>query len=185
MAEYYFMSQLPSLDGISENTAVPITEERFVELCQRFLNKKAQLEISKLTLMPPKEYEQSTSELVEAWYKAERDLRFALAKVRADKMKKPFDMESKSLPVELMKVARTAVESESPLEAEKYLNSYRLETLELLRPMNTFSEDMVFYYGLKLKLISRMKQFNADIGEAAYKNIYNSIINGERLEAIQ
>ena len=70
-------------------------------------------------------------------------------------MKKPFDMESKSLPVELMKVARTAVESESPLEAEKYLNSYRLETLELLRPMNTFSEDMVFYYGLKLKLISR------------------------------
>ena len=51
--------------------------------------------------------------------------------------------------------------------------------------MNTFSEDMVFYYGLKLKLISRMKQFNADIGEAAYKNIYNSIINGERLEAIQ
>ena len=185
MAEYYFMSQLPSLDGISENTQVPITEERFLELCQRYLDKKAQLEISKLTITPPKEYEKSTSDLLEAWYKAERDLRFALAKVRADKMKKNFDMESKNFPVELMKVARTAVESESPLEAEKYLNNYRLETLELLRPMNSFTVDMVFYYGLKLKLISRMKQFNADIGEAAYKNIYNSIINGERFEAIQ
>ena len=185
MAEYYFMSQLPSLDGIGENTTLPITEERFVELCQRFLDKKAQLEINKLTITPPREYEESSSELLDAWYKAERELRFALAKVRADKMKKNFDMESKNLPVELVKVARTAVEADSPLEAEKLLNRYRLEALELLRPMNTFSKDSVFYYGLKLKLLSRMKKFNADIGEAAYKNIYNSIINGERLEAIQ
>ncbi len=185
MAEYYFMSQLPSLDGIGENTALPITEERFLELCQRFLDNKAQQEISKLTLAPPKDYAESTSELLDAWYKAERDLRIALAKVRADKMKKPFDSESKQLPVELMKIARTAVESESPMEAEKYLNQYRLEVLELLRPMNSFSKDSVFYYGLKLKLVSRMKKFNTEIGETAYKNIYNSIMNGERLEAIQ
>ena len=37
MAEYYFMSQLPSLDGINENVAVPITEERFLDLCGLFL----------------------------------------------------------------------------------------------------------------------------------------------------
>ena len=30
MAEYYLISQLPSLDGISEATPVPITEERFL-----------------------------------------------------------------------------------------------------------------------------------------------------------
>ncbi len=29
MAEYYLISQLPSLDGISENTPIPITEEQF------------------------------------------------------------------------------------------------------------------------------------------------------------
>lgn len=185
MAEIYFMSQLPSLDGVGENTALPITEERFLELCQRFLSKKAHREIEKLTITPPRDCEESTSDLVEAWNKGERDLRFALAKIRADKMKKTFDSENKTLPVELMKVARTAVEMESPLEAEKYLNRYRLELLETLRPMDAFSEEAVFYYGLKLKLLSRMKQFNADIGEAAYKNIYNSIINGERLEAIQ
>ena len=185
MAEYYFMSQLPSLDGVSENMALPITEERFFELCQRFLGEKAWGEMSKLTLTPPKGYEKSTSDLVDAWYRYERDLRLALAKVRADKMKKTFDAENRQFSVDLMKVARTAVEMESPLEAEKFLNQYRLDILEMLRPMNSFSEEAVFYYGLKLKLISRMRQFNADIGEAAYKNIYNSIMNGERSEVIQ
>ena len=123
--------------------------------------------------------------MIEAWNKGERELRFALAKARAEKMKKSFDTENKSFSVELMKVARTAVEMESPLEAERLLNRYRLELLDTLRPLDNFSEDAVFYYGLKLKLVSRMRQFNADIGEAAYKNIYNSIMNGERLEAIQ
>ena len=42
MAEYYLISQLPSLDGLSENVPMPITEERFFELCERFLNKKSQ-----------------------------------------------------------------------------------------------------------------------------------------------
>lgn len=185
MAEFYFMSQLPSLDGLSENVELPITEEYFLELCQRFLGEKAQREISSLTLVPPKNHQESTSELLNAWYKGERDLRYALARVRADKMKKTFDSESKLLPVELMKVARTAADSDSPLEAEKLLNRYRMDLLESLRPMDAFSQEAVYYYGLKLKLILRMRQFNADKGEAAYKNIYNSIINGDRLEAIQ
>ena len=41
MAEYYLISQLPSLDGIGENSPVPITEERFMELCEGSLKKKA------------------------------------------------------------------------------------------------------------------------------------------------
>ena len=43
----------------------------------------------------------------------------------------------------------------------------------------------MFYYGLKLKLILRIRQFDTENGEAAYKNIYNSIMNGENLEATQ
>ncbi len=184
MAEYYLISQLPSLDGIGENMPIPITEERFFELCGRFLGKKAQGEMKKLTLVPPVNPERSSSALVEAWNEGERNLRLALGKVRADKMKKPFDMGNKQLPVELTKVASTALEKESPMEAEKFLSDYRLEFLETLRPMDTFSEDFVFYYGLKLKLILRIRQFDTELGEAAYKNIYSSILNGDRLEAI-
>lgn len=184
MAEYYLISQLPSLDGISENMPMPITEERFLELCDRSLGKKAQREIKKITLVPPLIPEKSSSALIEAWNEGERNLRLALGKARADKMKKTVDMENKSLPIELIRVANTAVEIESPLEAEIFLTEHRLKFLESLRPMDAFSEDFVFYYGLKLKLILRVRQFDAKLGEAAYKNIYSSILNGDRLEAI-
>ena len=96
MAEYYFMSQLPSLDGINENVAVPITEERFLDLCGRFLGQKAQSELSKLTLAPSRFNEETKSALIEAWNNGERELRLALAKARADKMKKTYDTENKS-----------------------------------------------------------------------------------------
>ena len=184
MAEYYLISQLPSLDGIGENTPLPITEERFLELCSRFLGKKAQNDLKKLTLMPPKACEETGSAFIDAWNSCERNLRLALCKVRADKMKKSFDLENRILPVEYIKTASTAIEMDNPMEAEKYLNRFRLSLLEDLRPMDGFSGDFIFYYGLKLKLILRIRQFDTEAGEKAYRNIYNSIINGDRLEAI-
>ena len=182
MAEYYLISQLPSLDGISDNLPLPITEERFFELCGQHLGKKALSELSKLSLMPSKTYEKSSSALIEAWNEGERNLRFVLAKIRGEKMKKSTDTDNKSFPTPLIQAARTAVESESPMEAEKFLNNYRLEFLETLRPMDSFSEDSVFYYWLKLKLLSRIRKFDKESGEKAYKNIDNSILNGDRLE---
>lgn len=184
MAEYYLISQLPSLDGISENTPLPITEERFSELCSRFLSKKAKDSFEKLTLAPSRVPENSGNALIDAWNESERNLRFALGKVRAEKLKKPFDTGNRILPVEYVKAASMATESENPMEAEKCLNRFRLELLEMLRPMDSFSEDYVFYYGLKLKLLLRIRQFDKVAGEAAYKNIYNSILNGDKLEAI-
>ena len=99
-------------------------------------------------------------------------------------MKKTFDIENNVLSSELLKIANMATDIESPLEAEKFLNNYRLEFLETLRPMDNFSGEFIYYYGLKLKLISHIKQFDSNVGEMAYKNIYNSIMNGDRLEEI-
>ena len=185
MAEYYLISQLPSLDGISENTPLPITEERFAELCNRFLGKRLQEAMKKLTLSPSKAVETTGSALIDAWNESERNLRFALGKARADKMKKMFDTENRIFPVEYVKAASVATEMENPMEAEEYLNRYRLEILETLRPMDSFSEDYILYYGLKLKLLLRIRHFDTKTGEKAYKNIYTSILNGDRLEAIQ
>ena len=61
MAEYYLMSQLPSLDGVAENTPIPITEKRFLELCKSFLKEKTFNELSKLSLIPDKTHEKSSS----------------------------------------------------------------------------------------------------------------------------
>lgn len=184
MAEYYLISQLPSLDGISENMPLPITEDRFLELCSSFLGKKARNEMKNLTLLPPRNQEYHGSELLKKWNESERNLRLSLGKVRAEKMKKPFDAGNRVLPSEYIKMANVAVEMDNPMEAEKFLNRYRLELLEALRPMDGFSEEFVFYYGLKLKLLLRIRQFDTDAGETAYKNIYNSVLNGDRLEVI-
>jgi hypothetical protein len=185
MAEYYFISQLPSLDGIGDNSPLPISEGRFAELCDRFLGKKLQATIEKLTLFPPREHESSGSAFIDAWNESERNLRFALGKVRAEKMKKSFDTGNRIFPVEYIRAASAAIEISNPMEAEKYLNSYRLEILETLRPTDNFAEDYILYYGLKLKLLLRIRQFDTNVGEKAYKNIYDSILNGDRLEAIQ
>ena len=179
MAEYYLMSQLPSLDGVGENAPLPITEKDFLEVCRRFLGKNELNELEKLTLLPPRNPVKSSSPLIEAWNEGERNLRLALAKLRADKMKKSFAVAEGYLSAELLQTARTAVEFESPMEAEKFLNDYRLKFLETLRPMDTFSRDSVFYYCLKLKLISRMRNFDNEGGKTAYKNIYNSVLNGD------
>lgn len=183
MAEYYLISQLPSLDGISENTPLPIDEERFLDLCSRHLGKKAKTEIENLTIAPPPDAENVSSALLNAWYDGERNLRLALGKVRAEKMNKVFELQNKSLPVEIIKAANDAANEENPLKAESLLFEFRLKFLETLRPMDTFSEDYVFYYGLKLKLIMRMKQFDSKLGKSAYTDIYNSILNGDKTEA--
>ena len=182
MSEYYLIAQLPSLDYVDENAPLPITEERFLELTERFLGKKAWREMEGLTLLPDVDGEKSTSALIEAWNQGERKLRIALGNARANKSKKTFDKGDVVLPIELIKIANAAVEMSDPLEAEKYLSAYRLGFLEALRPADPFSEDFVYYYGLKLKLISRLKKFDVELGDSAYRNIYNSIIGGDGLE---
>lgn len=183
MAEYYLISQLPSLDGLGENSPVPITEERFLEICEGTLNSKVLRELNNIKLVPSADDPKSYSSLIGNWNEGERNLRLALAKVRADKMNKPFDLKNRHVPLELYKVASTAVEIKNPLEAEKFLLQCRLGFLETIRPMDNFSEDYIFYYGLKLKLILRLRQFDVQMGKATYKNIYDSILNGNKLEA--
>lgn len=185
MAEYYLISQLPSLDGLSENTQMPVTENQFFELCSRFLGKKALAELNGITLIPSKDYKKSSSALIEKWNEGERNLRLALAKLRADKMNKNFDAVMQSFPAGLLQAVRTAIEIESPMEAEKFLNRYRLEFLETLRPMDSFSEEFVFYYCIKLKLLERMRKFDTHSGETAYRKIYDSIMSEDKTEVIQ
>lgn len=183
MAEYYLISQLPSLDGIEGSAPLPITEERFLELCDRFAGKKVRRELEHLTLVPSPEPQKTGFALIEAWNHGERSLRLALAKARAEQWKQPFEIKKDTLPMEWIKVANAAVELENPLEAEVFLLKHRLQFLETLRPMDAFSEEYLFYYGLKLKLLLRVRQFDTQRGKDEYRKLYNSILNGDRLEA--
>ena len=180
MAEYYLVSQLPSLDAVGED--IPITEESFMELCRRFLNKKAVEVLENLTLIPNIAYTPSGSELVNKWNEWERDFRLALVKVRAEKLNKPYEQKDVVLSSELIKTATIVTSMENPLDAELFLLRMRLSFLETLRPMDTFSQEFLFYYALKLKLLSRIKGFDSTRGEREYRKIYQSILNGDRTE---
>ena len=185
MAEYYLISQLPALDAVSDNAPLPITSEWFDDLCVRHLSEKALAVLRELTLLPPRDCESDGSGFVEAWNSAERGLRLALGKVRAEKMGKICDTQNAMLTQEQLKAASEAIQLEDPLEAEKYLTRCRLAILESLRPMDPFALDYVFYYGLKLKLLLRIRNFDTAAGAAAYRNIYDSIVGGDTQEVTQ
>ncbi len=185
MNQYYLIAQLPTLDGLGDNMPLPITEDRFLELCSRFVSKKTMSELQRLSLTPPRRKVKFSSSVAKAWDEHERSLRLILGKARAERMKKSFDADDAEETGELLALARTAVKQTDPLEAEKLLNRSRLEFLEGLRPADAFSEEMLFYYSLKLKLISRIRQFDESAGESAYKNIYSSIVRGDILEVTQ
>lgn len=183
MAEYYLVSQLPSLDGLSENSPLPITEEQFDELCERFLDKKSRNEMKNIVLVPPRDTVSCGSSIIDSWLLAEKLLRLALAKARAEKMKKYYDIADVQFPPEYIKTAMAATEIENPLEAEIFLNSFRLTILEGMRPSNSFSKEYVFYYAIKLKILNRIRCFDKNIGETAYKNIYSSVYDRADTEA--
>lgn len=182
MAEYYLISQLPSLDAVGEGAPLPITEEQFLELCKNYLSKRALSEIEKITLTPKIEQESFGSALIEKFNEGERNLRLALAGARAERMNKSFESRSATYPIEIIKTVNDALDMDDPLAAENLLLQYRLGFLESLRPMDSFSKEYVFYYALKLKLISRIRKFDTARGEAAYRRIYNSILSGDALE---
>lgn len=185
MSQYYLMSQLPALDGLGESAPMPITEERFYELCERFLPSKTYLALKGLNLVPPKSTEKTGFSFVDSWNEKERALRFALAFARAEKWGKPKTDTDVYIPSEFAAAAKEAVEIENPLEAENFLNNFRIKVLDGLRPMDAFCLDAVFYYAVRLKLTARIRLFDGEKGQKAYKDIYNTIMDKDRQEAKQ
>ncbi|HZK20512.1 MAG TPA: hypothetical protein VFC68_07295, partial [Treponemataceae bacterium] len=115
--------------------------------------------------------------LIDSWYKRERQLRFALAQIRALKMKKKHTLPVGGIPSDVIQTARTATGFNNPLEAELFLANSRFKTLESLQSLDAFSTDALFAYVLKLKIAKRIRRFNNESGLASYQNIYKTILS--------
>ena len=168
--QYYLLAQLPSFSVTDEKSVLPVTEEYFYDLCSRFLDKKSFEQVKLLSLTPPLKKVSTGSVFLDKWYDGERNLRFALAQIRALRMNKKFEIENESFSPDVIQAARTATGMESPLAAEQ---------LDSIRPADEFSVDAVYAYGLRLKLALRMKMFNAEKGMISYHKIYDSILKGD------
>ena len=177
---YYLVAQLPAFTVNDDaNYKLPITTEYYRDLCCRFMSPKDAEMAKNLSLEPPRESESTGSQFLDAWYTKERNLRLALAQIRALKMKKEAKDFSITTDGEVIQAARTATGMDSPLTAEQYLNQYRMSVLDKIAPLDLFSVDAVYSYGLKLMLAERMKKFNRDEGLASYHKIYDEIL-GEK-----
>ena len=174
MKQYYLVSQLPDISNAER--ALAITESYYRDLCSRFLSKAEVEVLNALSLVPPREPEPTGSKFLDAWYDRERSLRFALAQVRAQRMKRDAQQVPPSCTADIMQAARTAVGMDSPLSAEKFLYEYRTGVLDNLRPLNIFAVDAVYEYGIRLLLTARMKKFNKEAGTLAYRTMYDSIL---------
>ncbi len=179
MAYYYLVSQLPNISSTESKTSLPLNTESFRELVSRYISVDEKVVINALSLVPPKELETTGSTFLDNWYEKERNLRCALAQIRAQKMKKDSVPLPPGCTADIITVARTAVGMDSPLSAEQFLFDYRLRLLDDLRPLDAFSIDAVYAYGLKLMLVERMKKFEVENGKTSYHKIYDTILDGD------
>lgn len=180
MAYYYLVSQLPNISFTETKTALPLSSNDFKELACRFISENEKQIVLSLSLVPPKESKSTDSVFLDNWYENERNLRFALAQIRAQKMKKDSVPLPAGIVADIISVARTAVGMDSPLTAEQFLYEYRLRMLDDLRPMDSFSIDAVYAYGLKLMLVERMRKFEVENGKISYHKIYDTILDGDK-----
>lgn len=180
MAYYYLVSQLPNISSTETKAALPLSSSDFKELVCRFISEDEKRIVLSLSLVPPKESEKTNSVFLDNWYEQERNLRFALAQIRAQKMKKDSVPLPSGIVADVISVARTATGMDSPLSAEQFLYEHRLRTLDNLRPMDGFSIDAVYAYGLKLMLVERMRKFEVENGKSSYHKIYDTILDGDK-----
>lgn len=178
--QYYLVSQLPDISAAGEKSTLPITEKYYKDLCSRFLDSESIKILNQLNLEAPKNVCKTGSVFLDKWYENERALRFALAQVRAQKMKKDSPSVPFAISGDIVQVARTACGMDSPLSAEQFLFEYRLSVLSNLQPLDNFSTDYVFAYGIRLMLLERMKKFDKTKGTDSYHKIYETILDGDR-----
>jgi len=175
------MAQLP---GIVPGSPPLVSFRQFCELAGRFLTKKDLSALSALSLEPPRDDWNCASPLLQLWFERERALRFALAQLRAARLKRDKTVSEGEEEVirkdyVAAQVARNALGFDNPLEAERYLDSIRLAWVMELGQGHFFDSDAVFAYGLMLLLREREDSLSVTAGRASYTTIYDQILGEE------
>ena len=180
MAYYYLVSQLPNISVAESKAALPLNSSSFREIASRFISDKEKSILNGLSLVPSMELNATGSKFLDIWYEKERNLRCALAQIRAQKLKKDTFPLPAGCTADIISAARTAVGMDSPLSAEQFLYEYRLRLLDDLRPLDAFSIDAVYAYGIRLMLVERMRKFEVENGKTSYHKIYDTILDGDK-----
>ena len=187
MAYYYLVSQLPYL---SYGQAAPMSSAEFRDLAKNSLepNDAAWLDyctlspFGSITIKQTGQGDQSPYSLPGIpdfflrWYEWERALRQNLARLRAGRLKRDFSADAPEYPADAVMAAKAAVNMDSPLEAEIFLDQARWNAVEIFQGYNYFERNTIYAYLLKLLLLERRSFFKTEEGFAEYKGLYAAVM---------
>lgn len=179
MSQYYYT--VASLPYISIEDSMPFTLADFSRLCEEQLS-AGDFKILQNTSIVPENIS-SGNKITKKWSDWETSLRNELAlqrgkekHVEADEYIRPVGTDV----FEVKEVVRGALAIESPLEAEKYLDTARWRYLDDLEADHYFDFEKIIVYYLKLQLLDRRSLFTREKGTANYNRIYDEILNNTK-----
>ena len=176
---YFFIAQLPTP---MYGQAIPMSSAAFKEMAQLYMTRSEAKDLEFCTLEPISDKRTlkavASSRFIKDWHNWETVLRQNLARNRSRKLKwEGSDLwETIDDIADAAAAAKTALAMDSPLEAELFLDRARWNIIEQFQGIVYFSENTIYAYLLKLKLMERRQAFNMEEGFAEYKTLYASIL---------
>lgn len=160
---YYFIATLPMLEF---GAKAAFSYEDFLARAKEQLS-DFDMDIIKRAKLGPFEDAKDSLAALREWKDFEITLRNELARHRAAKLTKDFSKFARGehyIEPFISGFAHWAVNQESPLEAELYLDRTRWDKLEDLARGHYFDIDYLIMYALKLQILKRWKTINSEGG---------------------
>ena len=174
---YYFVATFPS---ISYGDKPPVSSEEFREQCRSLLHPEDAALLPYCYYDPKLAVEtvQPTgSDFIDLLMLRERVLVLNLAFIRAAKLKRPSPEDPPHDVPRAEARGKTAFEMDDPLEATIYIDEGRWGALDDMVGLDLFGVNNVFAYLMKLQLLERRQRFEVEKGSAAYRELYDTILN--------
>ncbi|MBP7829605.1 MAG: DUF2764 family protein [Kiritimatiellae bacterium] len=177
MKPYYLVASLPTL---VLGDPLPLDAEAFRAACANMLDDS---EMAELTLMLEDRVDEASSGFAKAWLNADRQLRNAVARVRAGRRSaevRSFLREHEGYDVGIEKAVTDAYTRPDPLERELFLDRYRWQRLDDLAREEPFGFAAVLAYALKLRLSARWAGLNDEAGAARLTELLKELDKTEQ-----
>lgn len=180
MAQYYYLTA--SLFLISYDSDSHITTEEFIEQCKSWLDEKDFSILLNTSIYDPPTKSISFRPL-NLWWEWETSLRNELVKLRSAKLNMDGEKYQKSAAYifDIPGISRHAIEEDSPLKAEHYLNRARWAYLEGLKQDHFFDLDNLVIYYLQLQLLERRNKFKFETGLTNYQKTCREVLKNHEL----
>ena len=168
MNYYYFAASLPMP---SLQTPPPISYERFRELCEQHLSR---IDLKALDELMEPATGDSRHWFVKEWRNRETQLRNAVAKIRAARLRRDAGLylkEQEGLDTHVEKSAADAFSKKTPLDRELALDRFRWHQIEDAAGYDAFSITAILAYALKLALAQRWAAMDREKGKGKFEEL--------------